>query len=168
MALIVEDGTGKSDAESYLSVATADTISAERNDPSAWTALGTAPKESALRYATEYLDGKYKWSGGVSVLDQALGWPRAVAYDWEDRMQDSDIVPVRVEIATWETAPVHVQNALNLYLDRGGEIQSEQVDVIVVSYFEGAPPEVQLPHVTRILLGLGKLRGVGMVEMARA
>lgn len=56
MALIVEDGTGLADAESYLSVADADTYHADRNNE-AWQDYSTAEKEAALRKATQYITG---------------------------------------------------------------------------------------------------------------
>ena len=42
MALTHEDGTGKADAESYLSVTDADTYHTAHGDPAAWSGATTA------------------------------------------------------------------------------------------------------------------------------
>lgn len=167
MALVVEDGSGKADADSYLSVADADALAAERGSPTAWTALTSPAKESALRYATEWLDGKYVWAGTITYSTQALGWPRTYARDEEGRWPDSDVMPERVKVATYEVALVHAQSALNTYLERGGAVRSEKVGPIDVEYFDFAAAEPALPHVDRIIRGLGRRRGTGSVELYR-
>jgi hypothetical protein len=64
MTLTVEDGTGKADAESYISVADADTYFTARNNAT-WAALSTSDKEAALRKATDYMLQAYRvrWAG---------------------------------------------------------------------------------------------------------
>ena len=64
MALIVEDGTGVSGAESYISVVDADDYHTNHGNTS-WGSADTTAKEIALRKASEYLDGKYgkRWLG---------------------------------------------------------------------------------------------------------
>ena len=52
MSLVVEDGTGKADAESYISVADADTYHSNRGNTD-WAALTTTEKEQLLRGATD-------------------------------------------------------------------------------------------------------------------
>lgn len=78
MALVVEDGTGKANAESYISVADADTYHSARGN-AAWAAIATdALKEEALRRATDYMLQKYRlrWYGERVSTTQALDWPR--------------------------------------------------------------------------------------------
>lgn len=170
MALITEDGSGMATAESYISVATADAEAAKRGSPSSWTGLTTAQKESALRYATEGMDGLFRWEGTVANLDQALGWPRAAAYDEEDRLQDSDIVPARVQVATYELALFAADNPLNTAYDRGGEVSSVKVGSLSESYFDWAAVEPTVPHLQRIIRGLGAYKGstAGVAIVARA
>lgn len=79
MALIVEDGTGKADAESYVSVAECDAFHV-KNGGIAWDDVDD--KEAALREATRYLDSAYVWkSSPVRPYLQALEFPR-VGYLW--------------------------------------------------------------------------------------
>ncbi len=80
MALIVEDGTGLSNAESYVSVSECDDYA--YNHGLSWTAVDS-DKEVALRKATQYLDSVYRWkSCQSSQYTQALKWPR-VDYQWD-------------------------------------------------------------------------------------
>lgn len=81
MALIVEDGSGKADAESYASLAQADTIAAAHGLASTWSALAESAKEAALRASTMWLDGTYgpRFTGLRQFEGQALEWPRGFA-----------------------------------------------------------------------------------------
>lgn len=76
MALIVEDGSGKVDAESYVSVA--DCAAYAVSHGLAFT--GDEPaKEARLRRATQYIDAQYAFKGEEQTDTQALAWPRTVA-----------------------------------------------------------------------------------------
>ena len=77
MALIVEDGTGLQNSESYISVSSADDYHAKRGN-TAWAALDAAAKEAFLRRGTEYIDTVYTFKGHRLKHDQALAWPRNV------------------------------------------------------------------------------------------
>ena len=76
MAFIVEDGTGKPDANSYVSLAEADDYFLTRGNTE-WTGTD-AEKEGALVRATDYLDGRYglRFIGEKASQRQALAWPR--------------------------------------------------------------------------------------------
>jgi hypothetical protein len=78
MALIVEDGTGLADAESFISVADATAYHAARGND-AWAALASdAEREKYLRRATDYMEEVYRdmWAGYRRTVTQALCWPR--------------------------------------------------------------------------------------------
>lgn len=72
MTLIVEDGQGRPDADSYVSVADCVQYAAEYGLAFAGE---TSKQEAALRMATRYIDG-YSFRGSRSTVDQALAWPR--------------------------------------------------------------------------------------------
>lgn len=114
MALIVEDGTGKADAESYISVADATTYHANRGN-AAWAALASdTVREQLLRKATEYMLQVYRlaWDGSRVDITQALDWPRLYVprvdvvggYGGFASYYDNDIVPVEVQRACAELA----------------------------------------------------------------
>ncbi len=106
MALVVEDGTGKTDADSYLSVADADTYHAAHSGSTDWSGASEADKEKGLRLATQYLDAKYngRWRGYKNDSTQALAWPRGWGVDDEDYAIDDASVPWQLENATAELA----------------------------------------------------------------
>lgn len=78
MAFNVEDGTGRPDANSYVSVDDANTYHAALGNKG-W-AGAAIDKETALRRATQYLDTRYRFRGSVFNAKQALSWPRNDCY----------------------------------------------------------------------------------------
>ncbi len=113
MALIVEDGTGKTDSESYASVAEADTY--HTNFGNAGWAGTTAVKEVALRNATQFLDTEYhiQWKGRRVDDFQALDWPRAFTDDEDGFAIASDVIPTKLKNATIELALSALTESLN-------------------------------------------------------
>jgi len=95
----VEDGTGLTAANSILSVADADQIMENFDDPAAWSAATDAVKENALRQATRYLNYMYVWDGYKTVTTQGCQWPRYPVYDEDGTLIDSDTIPQRVKEA---------------------------------------------------------------------
>jgi hypothetical protein len=79
MPLIVEDGSGLSDAESYCSVSEADFYFARRGIV-AWAALQEQPKEIALIKGTETINLLFSelFAGKKLKITQALEFPRVV------------------------------------------------------------------------------------------
>lgn len=75
MPLIVEDGTGLPNADSYVSVADCQAYAAAHGLAFAGE---EAALEAALRNATLYLDGEYTYRGERATGTQALEWPRTV------------------------------------------------------------------------------------------
>lgn len=113
MALIVEDGTGLADAQSYAAAADADTYFTERNE-TAWTAALLADKEIALIKASEYADVKWgaKLRGLPLTQTQSLAFPRSVFVDRKLRTVSG--VPTDWVRAVYEYALL-VINSIDLY-----------------------------------------------------
>lgn len=76
MALIVEDGSGLANAQSYVASSDADTYFTNRGE-ARWTGT-TLLKEQALLRACTFLDNTYRerWKGRKNTKAQALTWPR--------------------------------------------------------------------------------------------
>ena len=95
MALIVEDGTGKVDAESYDAVANITAYLAKYSPSAAWVALGEPAQEDFARQATQYLDIEYgeRYDGDRLQAQslQALDWPRMNAFFKEWQIESSEI-----------------------------------------------------------------------------
>lgn len=77
MPFVAEDGTGKPDANSYISVAQADDYFSLRSN-TVWAALNAQAKESALVAATDYVEARFgnKFAGAKLTQTQALQFPR--------------------------------------------------------------------------------------------
>lgn len=166
MALIVEDGTGKADAESYIAVADATAYFAARGNAT-WAALASdTVREQLLRKATDYLEGEYgsRWRGARNSETQALSWPRSdvVVYDYS---VDSDIVPALVSRACAELA---VRAAAgDLLGDQAAQVVSEQVGPIAVTYAPGARQRTRYAAVDAMLAPLLS-RSANVVAVVRA
>ena len=161
MSLIVEDGSVVAGAESYLSLADADSYHTDR-DNTKWTGVD-AEKEAALRKATDHLRQAYRlrWKGMPVSAVQDLDWPRSgvIVEDWAEDLGEelgTDVVPQEVKSVTAELALRALDGSLAPDLPRGGRIKSEKVDVIAVSYETGAPTGTRYPAVERTLAPLLK------------
>lgn len=166
MALEVEDGSGKANAESFISVAGADSYFAARGITN-WTTLGTEEKEQALRRGTDYLEATYaeQWKGDRVTAEQALSWPRYGVCQF-DLPIASDVVPVAVQRACAEMA---IRAAAGeLAPDLGAQVKSEQVGPIAVTYADGARQQVRYQAIDKMLASLLSGGGQSFVKVVRA
>lgn len=94
MSLVPENGTGLTNADSYVSVTEADAYFAA-SGIGEWALAAEAEREVALRRATAYMDSRYSFRGERLRQMQALAWPR--------RGYGSAEVP---EVGQWPVKPV--------------------------------------------------------------
>ena len=166
MALIVETGAGLSDAESYVSVSDADTYHFKQGNPSTWSTSTTDQKESALRVATAYLDGRYglRWVGRRINQTMALDWPRYEVTDRDGWSVASTAVPTGVKNATAYVAlKVREGDTLVPDVDAGTSAVAESVTVgsiSIESTYAGAPTTApSYPTVDLLLRDLAQPAG---------
>lgn len=149
VTLIVENGTGMADSESYASAATADAYHAARGN-AAWASLTQLQKEIALRKATDYMQQQYggKWSGIRLSSAQALDWPRSnVRRDGYELA--SAPLPREVVRACCELALRASTSALST--DAGPQVVREKVGAIEVEYANGARQQIKFAAVDNLL-----------------
>lgn len=102
MSLIVEDGTGMIDSNSYVSVDEADAYFGLRAN-AVWLDLTEAEKEAALVNGTDYIGVRFSCLKGEPVNDfQALAFPRS---EW-------DGIPTSLKRACMEYAEAASQDSL--------------------------------------------------------
>ena len=161
MALIVEDGTGVSGANAYISRADFLTYHSDRNNASA-AALSSTVIDAAILYATEYLDSKYQWRGTPVDDDQSLGFPTEGGYD--DQGREITGLPVQVPKATAELALLHVTSPLNSTL--GPRVVEQRVEgaVHVIYSDKNGNEGTRYPFIDRMLKGLYTSGGVQFIE----
>lgn len=181
MAIIVEDGTGKADAETYISVADADAYHLARAN-TAWAALLTADKEAHLRKAADHMLQAYRmrWKGSRVTGTQALDWPRAwvVRDDFEQstlngsqvigsrQYYPSDDVPLEVSRACAELALRSISG--ELAPDVGQRTVREKVDVIEVEYDRYSSAYTQFRAVDNLLSPFLRDTGGTMRQVVRS
>jgi len=167
MAFVVEDGSGKADANSYVSVADADAYHVDHSASTDWSGAENAVKEKALRLATQYLDVSYegRWRGAKADSDQALAWPRCYAYDNDDYAYDSDAIPQKLADAAAELALRVVEGDTLLDdISKPGIVKRESVGLGPLSksvdYQGGTSPVKDYPLISAQLKALTVRGGV--------
>jgi len=78
--MVVEDNTGLTDANAYVTIAyTDDYLTSHGN--SAFSSLTQTQKEVAIVKATDYIDNVFDWYGKKKTQTQGLNFPRVDLYD---------------------------------------------------------------------------------------
>jgi len=167
MAIVVEDGTGLADAETYVSVADCKAYLDARGKTS-WGLLPEADQEASLRLAADYLDAVYgpRLQGYRLKITQALLWPRTDV-SWDNVTWDPAPLPVPLVRACCEAAALSASGIdLFLPLDRGGQVV-EKLEIVGpiterTKWAGSAPTGIVYPSIKRymdILCGSGTLIG---------
>jgi hypothetical protein len=157
MAIIVEDGTLPTGANSYQTAANVTTFAAARN-LTGWAALSSTQQEAALHEAMLYLNNerRYTYRGTRRTATQRNAWPRDDASEYRGPELDNDYISWRLQDAQCLLAirAGASPGSLQPDLARGGAVQTETVDVISTTYFEGASPETLMSEVDGLLAPL--------------
>lgn len=144
MSLVVEDGSGLPNADSYVTLESCDGYHANMGN-SAWVvddedADNVTARETAIRKGTAFIDRKYngRFGGRRQGASQALMWPR-----WDAIDEDGFVikgVPDAVKYATCEAALRAFQGTdLMPDMERGGAVIQETIGPISTTYAAGAP-----------------------------
>lgn len=195
MALIVEDGTGRANADAYVSLAEADAYFLTRN--TAWATISEANREAAIRFATAWIDDTYVglWKGARVNEFQALAWPRdnspgytlmwqrgaypraqGYLYDLDGFPILPNVVPRAVKRACMEAGLLHAQGFDFVTGSSTAAIKETSQSVDRVSFSEKYEVAVSqraagLQAIDKLLIGLitsAPGAGFGMVKVVRA
>jgi len=155
--LIVETGTGMAGAESYVTVAEADTYHTARGNEASWSDLDTDVKEQFLRRATDYMIEVYRqrWKGRRLNFTQALDWPRYgvqvedIGYDRYIAYLPANSVPQAVKNACAELALRAKSGELSPDIKR--EVVEKTIGPIRTVYAAGAPQYVRYRAIDNLL-----------------
>lgn len=166
MALEVETGSGSATAESYISVADADSYHSLNGNPSSWSGATTGEKESALRQATQYLDDKYqsRWRGERALSSQALRWPRVNVYDDDGFAVSSTSIPAKLKQAVAVVA-LEVIGGTSLFVTEtaAGSLSAKRVKVggieIAKEFAGSQSSQPSFPKAAALLAGLISANG---------
>ena len=146
MSFQVDDGSGLTDANSYVDVDYADSYFLDRNNI-IWSALTKAQKEALLILGTDYIETTYYDSFKGVMLNnlQALQFPRVDVYGLEINYD-------RVKKAVCELALRANDGDLNKDIDR--QAVEETVDVITIKYSASSDPKTRYPLIATLLTPL--------------
>lgn len=129
--MIVEDGTGLTDSNSYVSVVFADDYFSARG-VSAWGELETSVKESALIRATDFIDNMFQWYGKKLAPEQALRFPRVNLKDYEGN--DVIGVPIALKQSVCDAALTATTGELFQTSSENGDVVSENITSLSFTY----------------------------------
>lgn len=137
MALEVEDGTGKANADSFGSLAAFKLWADGR--ARVYSAYADAAIEAALREGFQYINTKRRYKGSIASTTQVAAFPREGLTDWDGRTVTG--VPIRVVWANFELAWSRLIGGADLFqdLERGGHLASKTTGPISKSWFAGSP-----------------------------
>lgn len=166
--LIVEDGTGKADAESYAAIETISAYAVARGLTFVITGgTNVADAEAAARRGTVWLDATFRarFPGRkANGRQQALEWPRVGACDASGEAIASDEVPVEIINALCEAAirEKAAPGSLSPDVTPGGVAKRERIEgAVEVEYFRAGGVADQRPVATVIGDILGSLLTAG-------
>jgi len=147
--MVIEDGSGREDADSFISVEEADAYHQRRGNEY-WIAASAANKEAALVRACDYIEQGYSrlLHGARSTSWQRLSFPR---YGIEDLRYDE--IPRWIKEAQCEAALLEIrqQGCLSESWSEGGSLASEREGEVARSYREGQETIRKYPSIYRIL-----------------
>jgi hypothetical protein len=154
--LVLEDGSGLTNSNSYVSVTEADDyFLGHPFYADTWDALGVPDKENLLVSATATLDALITWYGYLYSDSQALGWPRTYVADSEGRVIASNVVPAKVKNATCELA-VYASKGDPFAAPSSVGVDRLKIDVIELQ-FNKSEAKAPVPAATLLALrGLGE------------
>lgn len=170
MALVIEDGSNVSGAESYVSAAEYAAFHLAYYGTA--EAATEAVQEAALRRAAAYLDG-LSW-GGLKAHGrlQAMAWPRSWAADAEGFAIDAASVPKEVKEAQMILARLEIAEPGALAPNYTASRQKTLVEVKGIRWQAPAIAATSATARTIVLDALSRLRGfispVGMASVVRS
>lgn len=132
--LIIEDGTGKADAESYASAEDLALYSAKFGTV---IPAGAPAQEALLRRAALVMDGM-TWKGRKSNNEQALSWPRReVLLDRE--IKPDNYLPARIQYGQMALAAEIHQDDIDPVEKRKGAVLLDRVEGAVTRQYAAIP-----------------------------
>lgn len=132
--LVVEDGTGKEDSNSYADLTYADSYFAVGNNAT-WASYSIGARKSALIKAGEYIDLR-EFIGQKNTAAQAMQWPRTGARV-DGFLIASNEIPKSLKDAQCQAA---IRAAVGEILPdiEPGSVTEETVDVISIKYSDNS------------------------------
>jgi hypothetical protein len=148
MALTKEDGTGVANANTYVDDAEYVAFAAARGRT---IGVDAPTREKELILAMDFVESHRTRFQGIKILStQALQYPRTPVYI-DSYLFPSNEIPVELKNSQMEAAAIVNSESL-LKTGSTNNVQSEKVDVIQVTYFNGGSWDVVRMDTVNIFL----------------
>lgn len=167
LTLVVEDGSGKANSNSYATAANGDTYHDGHVYGSSWTGSGTSAKEAALVHATRLVDENFEFHGFKASQTNALQWPRSATKDRGGFSIASDTIPQDLINATAELARLVIDADRTAEDDTKG-FSKIKVGPVELTMDKADRKEVITPTVARMIAPFGRAIGGGLLRLKRA
>ena len=138
MALVLEDGTGLSNSESYVDVAYVDAYFLKRGNTE-WDSITN--KESRIVLAMDFIENNYTYLGTKLVSTQSLSFPRLI--------DGETVYPIAIKNALCELALK--ANSGDLLQDTGKTTIREKVGTLEVEYDPNQDDLTSYNYVNKLL-----------------
>lgn len=169
VTLVLEDGTGDDEtANSYASVAEADTYLDMKAPANDWYESSDGIKAEYLVWASKLLDQRATWNGSKTVTTSPLRWPRTGVCDVDDLPIDTLTIPDQLKAAVIELAWHLLKNSTVDPMavpitESDNQIKRIKADVVEIEYQELKDRnlwDLAWPrNLNDILRGLGRVPG---------
>ncbi|CAI8794558.1 Prophage PssSM-02, head-tail conector protein [Pseudomonas sp. IT-P12] len=134
MALIIEDGTGKPDAESYAS---AEDLAMYAVKFGVVIPAEVLAQEALLRRSALAMDGM-TWKGKKMSSDQALAWPRR-GVELDQEIKPDNYLPARIQYGQMALAAEIHQDDIDPVEKRKGAVLLDRVEGAVTRQYAAIP-----------------------------
>lgn len=172
MACTIVATAGSASANSYLTIADADTYFEAHFYAETWNDADDTEKCQVLQMATRLLDYHYDWVGSQTDASvQRLRWPRVGAYDLDGNLYDSAEIPRPIEeaCAEWAKQLLDADRTADSDVETQG-LTSLKAGPVYMTFADASAKPVP-DSVSHIVSVLGKPRsksGSGGVTLERA
>jgi len=139
MALVIEDGSGKTNAQTYYSSASVGSYCSQMGYTS-WASLATTSQEQAILRGMAYIES-FDYKGTKGSSNQSLEWPRSNAKDKNGYSIASNTIPLKMKKAVAEASYRESveSGVLQPVLTIGaGVIKKEKIGPIETEYMHGS------------------------------
>lgn len=135
ITLVVENGTGLPDANSYCDLDYAVEYCTMKGYTD-WLKLSENQQKIFIIRGTEFVDNFYTWKGIRHRQSQSMAFPRDDIYDDDRYLVDG--IPDKLKKACIEAAFLNASSSANTLFstkDENGKVKKQKVDTLEVEYF---------------------------------
>lgn len=180
VTFVVEDGTGVTNANAYVSVEEANVYNDHHPHGDKWVTFGTADKQRSIIMATRLLDDEVQWNGkptfnlassisssNTTAKTQPLRYPRSGVTDQDGYTLDHNRIPTFLKNAASELARYLASTDRTAEPDTQG-FGSVQLGSLTVDVDKFDQPPILPRSVIAIIKPYGTVRGGGVAMVRRA